>query len=178
MAPPADAEDMNLQLIGDIALAAILLGWIGYRQTTWRPVSTAGMLRMAVILGVVGVGLLAPTTAGIGGLDIAVMLVELVISLGIGAWMGALARFRPLDPPVPVGRSGRLATVESRTGWWGLVLWLVMIAVRIGMDAGAAALGAHIASSTGVILLMLAANRLARGAAIAARVQRLTAVEA
>ena len=169
---PTDPEGMNLQLVGSVVVGAALIGWIGYRQTTWRPVSIGGMYRTGLILAVVGVAAMMQTATALRGPDVAVLVVELVISLGIGAWMGTIARFRPLDPPRHVGRSGQVATQESRTGWWGLALWLVMIAVRIGMDAAAAAMGVHAASSMGVIVLLIAANRVARTAVIAARVPR------
>lgn len=169
---------MNLQTIGNAILIVLVIGWIGYRQTTWRPVAIGRMYRLALILAIVGAGLLVQQSGGLTGLDVAVLLVEVVISLGVGAWMGAIARFRPLDPPVPVGSSDQVARFASRTGWWGLALWLVVIAVRVGIDVLATGLGAHAATSTGVILLLIAANRAARTAVFAVRLERRAAVTA
>ncbi|WEG09417.1 hypothetical protein PU630_02275 [Microbacterium horticulturae] len=171
-------SSMDLETFIDIVLGIAIICWIGYRQTTWRPVSTGSMYRMSLILAVVGVVLGASSLAAMNGLDLAVLVAELVISLAIGAWIGALARFRRLDPPVSVGRRGTVADHESRTGWWGLLLWLSLIAVRVGMDVAATAIGARVATTAGVILLLLAANRAARTAMIAHRVERLRLVAA
>jgi hypothetical protein len=121
--------------------------------------------------------------------------------------MGKIAVFRPRnirpgDPGDPLngrgsGRRDRFAggddrdrvervlnadgtetVLESRTGWLGLALWIVMILVRIGIDAIASDMGSVLASATGVILVMVAANRLARTFVFAARVQKSTAVTA
>lgn len=163
---------MNLQLIANVLLAVLIIGWVGYRQTTWRVAAPSRMWRMPVILGIIGVAMLAQSRTVVTGLDVAVLAVELVISLAVGAWMGALAHFRRLESPVPVGKDGQVALYESRTGWWGLALWVVQIAVRIGMDVLAGHLGAHAATTTGVILLVLAANRAARVAVFAVRLDR------
>ncbi|KHK99541.1 hypothetical protein LK09_02645 [Microbacterium mangrovi] len=169
---------MNLQLVGDVLLGILLLGWIGYRQTTWRPVSIAQMWRMPLVLGVVGAAMIVQTSAILTGVDLAFLILELVVSLGVGAWMGAIAHFRRLPEPRPVGSKGAVALYESRTGWLGLVLWLLVIAVRVGLDVVAVRLGAHAATTTGVILLMLAANRAARVAVFGTRLGRLAPVPA
>lgn len=169
---------MSLQMLGNALLALALIGWIGYRQTTWRPIALSTMWRTPLIMGVIGIALLARTTspAALTSLDLGVLVCELIISLGIGAWMGRLAHFRPLATPRPLGRDGKtLATFESRTGAWGLVLWFVVLGVRVGIDALASMGGSHVATSTGVILLMLAANRAARTFIFA---QRITALPA
>jgi len=169
---------MSLQMLGNALLALALIGWIGYRQTTWRPLAIATMWRTPLIMGVIGIALLSRTTspAALTPLDLGVLVCELIISLGIGAWMGRLAHFRPLATPRPVGRDGKtFATFESRTGAWGLVLWFVVLGVRVGIDALASWGGSHVAMSTGVILLMLAANRAARTFVFAQRIAALPA---
>jgi len=168
---------MSLQMIGNVLLVLALIGWIGYRQMTWRPVAVSAMWRMPLILGVVGVVLLLQTAspAALTPLDLGVLVAELIVSLGIGAWMGALAHFRPLPSPRPVGRDGALATFESRTGVLGLLLWFLVIAVRVGLDVLASLAGSHLATSTGVILLMVAANRAARTFVFAQRIATLPA---
>jgi hypothetical protein len=193
--PARDAEDMTLQTIGNALLIVVLIGWIGFRQLSWRPVSIARMWRVPAIMAVVGVVLLVQTTDAtqLTALDIAVLLVEIAISLGIGAWMGSIAVFRPLsrphdDPLASTTRSARASrdrdailqgsTVESRTGWWGLALWVLVIVIRIGIDVLAAQAGSHLAASTGIIVLLVAANRAARTAVFAYRLDRMPAVAA
>jgi hypothetical protein len=160
---------MDLQIIGNVLLALVILAVVAYRQTTWRPAVPGALLRAPLIMGVVGVFLLVQQHILLTGLDVAVLVVELVVSLGVGAWMGAIAHFRRL--PSTAGASA----YETRTGWWGLALWLVVIAVRIGIDVVATGLGAHAATTTGVILLLLAANRAARAGMIGLRLDRMRA---
>lgn len=167
---------MNLQLLLNGLLALALVAFISFRQLRWRPINVARMWRMPLILLVIGLITIANQVKGerVTGLDIGVLAVELVIALGVGAAMGRLAQFRPLsrtgDPNQP--------EFESRTGWVGMVLWIVMIGIRIGVDVWALRNGALVAASTGVILIVLAANRAARTAVFAARVARLDALAA
>lgn len=159
---------MNLSLLGNIGIGLLLLVYVGYRQTTWRTVDAARMLRTPVILGILGVYSLVRATGGLTAFDIAVLGIELALTAGVGAWMGALAHFRRVDAAASGG-----SRYESRTGWWGLALWLVVIVVRVGVDAVATRMGSHLATSTGVILLLFAVNRGIRAAVLSARVARL-----
>ncbi|WP_345761956.1 hypothetical protein [Diaminobutyricibacter sp. McL0608] len=169
---------MTLQTIGNALLIVVIIGWIGFRQLTWRPVSISSMWRLPAIMAVVGVVLLVQTTDAthLTALDIAVLLVEIAISLGIGAWMGSIAVFRPLASPITDPQ--RPASVESRTGWWGLALWVLVIVIRVGIDVLAAQAGSHLAASTGILVLLVAANRAARTAVFAYRLDRMPAVAA
>lgn len=169
---------MTIQTIGNALLILVLIGWIGFRQLSWRPVSINRMWRTPAIMAVIGVVMLVQSTDAtkLTALDVAVVLVELAISLGVGAWMGSIAVFRPLATPITDPQ--RAATMESRTGWWGLALWLVVIAVRVGIDVLAAQAGSHLAASTGMILLLLAANRASRTAVFAYRLGRTAPVAA
>ena len=192
---PRNAGAMTLQTIGNALLIVVLVGWIGFRQLTWRPVSIARMWRVPAIMAIVGVTLLVQSADAtrLTALDFAVLLVEIAISLGIGAWMGAIAVFRPLsssheDPLASTARSAlasrnrdailQSSSVESRTGWWGLALWVLVIVIRIGIDVLAAQAGSHLATSTGIIVLLVAANRAARTAVFAYRLDRMPAVAA
>ncbi|WP_431218754.1 hypothetical protein [Leifsonia xyli] len=166
---------MTLQTIANGLLILLLVGWIGARQLTWRPVALGRMWRSPLIFAVLGCVLLLQqvSPSAVTPLDIALLLGELVFSLAVGAWMGSIAHFRRLPEPVVTGRDGRdLAEYESRTSMWGMVLWLVVIAVRILVDVLASLAGAHLVSAAGVILLVFAANRAARTAVFAARLDR------
>ena len=166
---------MTFQMVVNGILILLLIGWIGVRQLTWRPVVLTRMWRSPLVLAIVGCVLLAQQVkpATVTPLDIAVLAGELVFSLGVGAWMGAIAHFRLLPEPVAAGRDGRdIAVYESRTGGWGMALWLVVIAVRILVDVLAAQAGSHLVAATGIILLVCAANRVAGTAVFAARLDR------
>lgn len=165
-------------LINAVVILA-LIAWMGYRQLTWRAVAPSTMYRTPLVLGIIGMAMLSQqqSTGSISALDIAVLAVELVISLGIGAWMGSIAHLRALADPVSVGRGG-VARFESRTGPLGIVLWVSVIVVRIGIDVLAGIAGSHLASATGVIFLVLAANRAARVMMLARRIGAIRTVEA
>ena len=160
---------MNVTSVLDILLVVLLIGWLGYRQSTWRPVVPSRLWRTPIVLAAVGVFSLA-RGATFGPMDLAVLVIELVLSLGVGAWMGALAHFRVQEQPA----DGAGARVESRTGWWGMALWILLVAARVGIDVVAASMGAAAATGAGVILLVFAANRAARGAVVSARLARLS----
>lgn len=190
---------MSLQTLGNVVIIVVLVGWICVRQLNWRPLVISQMWRFPVIMAVIGFFLLARSGATrITSLDIAFLAIEIVLSLVIGAVMGRIAQIRPIaraagstpaasaaagGSPAPFGRGGlsgtagsgsarALATLETRTGWVGMILWIVLIAVRVGMDVLASNMGDKLATSTGIILILLAANRIARVAVLAYRLER------
>ncbi|CAM5376431.1 hypothetical protein [Leifsonia shinshuensis] len=172
---------MNVQTLTNAILIVVLIGWVGYRQMVWRPVSIAQMWRFPAIMSLVGVVLIVQQVkpSSLTPLDLAVVAGELVLSLAVGAWMGAIAHFRPLESPVRLGRDNRYtASYESRTGVLGIVLWVLVIGVRVGVDVLASMAGSHLATATGVIFLVFAANRAARTAVFAARLDRHAALAA
>lgn len=167
------------QLVIKALLILLLLVWIGYRQTTWRPVDPSGMWRMPVVLAIIGVVTLGRSAelAHLSGIDIAALLAELVVSCGIGVLMGMISKFRPMSAEAQhTYRQRRRAAagveLEARTGWIGLVLFFALITIRVGMDLYAVRMGSELSATTGVILLMVAANRAARVAVILARANR------
>ena len=172
---------MTTQTLTNAIVILLLICWVGYRQMTWRPVSIAKMWRFPAIMSVVGVVLIVQQVkpSAVTLLDIAVVAGELVLSLAVGAWMGAIAHFRPLESPVQLGSDARyIASYESRTGVLGMVLWVLVIAVRVGVDVLASMAGSHLVTATGIIFLVFAANRAARTAVYAARLERHAALAA
>ena len=172
---------MTVQTLTNALLILLLICWVGYRQLTWRPVSIAKMWRFPAIMSVVGIVLIVQQVkpSAVTLLDIAVVAGELVLSLAVGAWMGAIAHFRPLESPVQLGSDARyIASYESRTGVLGMVLWVLVIAVRVGVDVLASMAGSHLVTATGIIFLVFAANRAARTAVYAARLERHAALAA
>ncbi len=172
---------MNSQLLVNTLVILVAVGWIGLRQVNWRPVELGRMWRGPVIFGIIGVVMLANSTnlSTLSTFDVGVLVFEIIVSLGVGSAMGAMAKFRPLtDAGRAHARSDSTATLESRTGWWGFAQWVAFIALRIGIDAGAGALGSQIASSTAVIIILLGANRAARSAVFTARIGRMNSIAA
>jgi hypothetical protein len=172
---------MTTQTLLDLVLAVALLCWIGYRQLTWTAVAPERMWRMPALLAIIGVVTLFQNGAGgtISAADLGILAIETVISVGLGAVMGLMAHFRPIGERTLAafhakdrGRSITIPTIESRTGWLGMALWLVLIGMRIGGEVYAHTTHSVLLTSTGVILLTVALNRAARIVVITERVKR------
>lgn len=178
---------MSIVNIAEIVLGIALVVWIMYRQMTWSAVSVARMWRMPLILGAIGV--ITLVTSGsrqtLTGVDLGLLAIELAVAVVTGALMGMVAVFRPIsERSLAAWRARRRAddasepTVESRTGWIGLVLWIVLIAVRVGLGFWGHSLGSAIAESSGVILLVVAVNRAVRTLVFSLRHDRHLALSA
>lgn len=179
---------MNSSTLLNIAIGVALLIWISYRQLTWTPVVPGRMWRMPAILAIVGLFLLVQDNAfaHVTGTDLAVLAIETVISLGLGVVMGLLAHFRPMSDDSRRAYAARnaarvqgvLPALETRNGWFGMALWLVLIAIRVGGEFWAHANGSALLMSTGVILLTVALNRGVRILVIIQRAERHPALAA
>lgn len=157
---------MPVQTLADIVIGLALVGFLMYRQATWQFLDAGRIWRMPVVLGAIGVVMIAKSSAGpVTSMDVAFIGAEVVVSIAVGLLMGSIAQFRVAARPDDEGRS-----LQTRTGGLGAVLWVVLIAVRIGMDVLGSGLGAHLLSSTGMILLMIAVNRAARALVLDRRI--------
>jgi hypothetical protein len=95
---------------------------------------------------------------GVNTADIACIIGSALIATGIGAAQGAKMRLELRD-------GGLWGQMPVRSLW----LWGALILSRVAVTVVAVPLGAHIASSTGSILLVLGLNRLAQAAVITLR---------
>jgi hypothetical protein len=175
---------MNISTVTDILIAVAVLCWIVYRQFTWQLASPSRLWRMPAVIAIVGLVMLAQTRsiANVRPVDLLILAGEIVLSLGLGAIMGSLARFRTRGQRasdvrqrsgVPVGFDESVTVTETRTGALGAALWIVLIAVRVGIEL----LTTHyfpsaLLASTGTILLVVAANRAARALVVTVRMER------
>jgi hypothetical protein len=175
---------MNISSIADILIALAVVCFVIYRQFTWQLVSPRSLWRMPIIIGIVGVVMLSQikSLSAVSPVDLLILVGELVLSLGLGAIMGSLAKFRARAQrasdvrqrsSVPVDFDPSVTVTESRTGALGAALWVILIAVRIGIEL----LTAHyfpsaLLASTGTILLVIAGNRAARALVITLRMER------
>jgi hypothetical protein len=163
-----------------VLIALVLVARVLYQQSTWQPVDPDALLRMPAVLGVIGLVSLVGAGVVPTGADLGVLTVEAAVAVATGAAMGAVATFRPLSD---AGRQ-RLATrrrgtdraaavtVESRTGGRGVLLWLVVLVVRVGLGVVSHAQGLEVASATGTVFLALALNRVARALVLRSRLER------
>jgi hypothetical protein len=161
---------MSIVNIAEALLGVALLIWIVVRQMTWNAVDVGRMWRMPVVLGIIGVVTLVSTgsSKNLTATDLGLLAIELAVAVVTGVLMGFVAVFRPItEPGLARWRERRRSdgpepTTESRTGWIGLALWIVMIAVRVGLGFWGHSMGSALAESSGVILLVVAANRVVR----------------
>lgn len=158
---------MSVQLVANILIGIALVVFLGYRQATWQYLDPTRIWRTPLVMAIVGVVVLAQTKATVTTTDVVFLGIEALITVGVGLTMGSITRFRTVGTPDSKGR-----TIQSRTGWLGAALWVVLIAVRIGLDVLGGHLGAHLLTSTGTILLVLALNRAARALVIDQRIPR------
>ena len=92
---------MTMQTLANIAIGLVLVGYIVYRQMTWRVVSRSRLWRMPIVLGAIGIVMIGQSKGGhlLTFVDAAAFVVELAISLGVGALMGRLASIRARGVP-------------------------------------------------------------------------------
>lgn len=173
---------MTISNAADILIAIGVLGWVIYRQLTWQIVRLSRLWRLPVILGVVGIIMLAQTRSltVIRPLDLAILGGELVIALIVGAGMGRMATFRTrAQRPGDVDhRNGERhdpagTVIECRTGGWGAALWVILIVIRVGIELLVTQYDrSALLESLGTIVLVLALNRGARAFVVANRMER------
>jgi hypothetical protein len=158
---------MSVQLIANVVIGLALVGFLAYRQMTWQYVDPTRIWRLPIVMGIIGVVMLANTKGGatVTSTDVVFLGIEVLISVGIGLTMGRITTFRTAPQA-----DGRGRTLQTRTGALGGVLWLVLIVVRVGLDLAGTQLGAHLLTSTGTILLMVAVNRAARALVVDQRI--------
>jgi len=158
---------MSVQLLANIVIGIALVAFLGYRQATWQYLDPSRIWRTPLVMAVVGVVVLAQSAATVTTADVVFLGIEALVTIAVGLTMGSLTRFRTVATP---DRKGR--TLQSRTGALGAVLWIVLIAVRVGLDVVGGHFGAHLLTSTGTILLVLALNRAARALVVDQRIPR------
>ncbi|AYF74484.1 hypothetical protein D7D52_12125 [Nocardia yunnanensis] len=161
---------MNLQsAVVEVVVAVVVIGWIMYRQTRWQLLDAGRLWRGPIVLAVIGVvqmkSVLADGTLSVTA--IALLAVSAVLAVAVGLAMGLLSQVRTGAPGL-----------EARTGWVGSLLWLVLLAVRIGVDVCAHLAGAAVVTSVGAILLVVALNRAGRAVVLARRAEQARMVAA
>jgi hypothetical protein len=159
----------------DLLLGLAIVVCLCSRQLTWRPVVTAKMWRLPLILGVVGLIQLSQLSdrPPVKAADVAILVLSGLLAIVSGVLMGWIARFRPITAAGPGA-----ATVESRTGWLGVGIWIALIGGRILLEVLGHQLNAELATSSGVIFLVIALNRAARTLVFSARLDRHRALVA
>lgn len=159
-----------MQNVGEIVLVVLVIGWVVYRQTQWQALDHARLWRLPIILGIIGVLSLksAVGTTTVQPISVVLLVVSAVLAAGVGLLMGTMSQVRRFE--------GR---IEARTGVAGSMLWLVMLAVRIGVDVAGHVLNAGpLVTSAGAIMIFIALNRAGRTLILARRSEELRMVAA
>jgi hypothetical protein len=140
-----------------VAVAVLVIGFVTYRQTRWVPVKLSKLLRMPVIFAVAG-ALQIPSSLKqlprgwhLDALDVAVISGELVLALVVGWLMGRMTEIANVR-----------GVTSSRLGGWGIAVWLIFIAVRIGLGVVASAWSAPLAALPVTVFFVVAAVKLAQ----------------
>jgi hypothetical protein len=174
---------MNPTTVLTIVIAVAAVVWLSYRQTTWQPLSPSRAWRMPLILAGVGaLGLFTGRTLGTG--DLGLLILELVVGAAVGAAIGRIAHLRPVTAEAlraqPAGprANGEPPAFEARNGVWGLTLWILLIAARVGLVFWISTLGVNAQTAPAAIIMLLGVNRLARIGVIMARARRLSLIPA
>jgi len=139
------------------ALAAlVVIALLVVRRSRPRPVADQA-LRKPLILAAVGLFLLRDTP--LDGPDVAFLVLTACVALGLGAARGAVVRLHD---------GGR------QTSWGPACFALLgaLVVVRLGLDAGAVALGVTAGTIGHSILFALGLSLLAESAVVATRVGR------
>ncbi|MBK0331617.1 hypothetical protein I8D64_09405 [Brachybacterium sp. MASK1Z-5] len=153
----ASSIPWNALLEGLIVLAMLAL--ILRQQLRWRTV--ARMQRIGTVLSVIGLVLVLQQIAQsrLDAVSLGYLVLTVAFAIAAGLVMGLVSTVRP-------GADGSL---EMRGGWWGLALWVVYIAVRVGMSIAVVVLtGSQSSRTTGLILVSVGLARLV-SAAVATR---------
>jgi hypothetical protein len=167
---------MTSQTLITLVVALLVLARVLWTQSSWRPLEPERAWRGPLLLAVLGAaGILSSDLGPLTPADLGVVLIEVAVSAAGGATMGTIATIRPLTE----GTRARLAhrrrppttpvLLETRTGAPGILLWIGLLAVRIGLSAYSHSHGLALASASGLIALLLATNRAARSTVLLAR---------
>lgn len=166
---------MSAQLLVNVLLGIALVGYIASKQLRWTRIDRQGVWRLPLILGVIGLISLSSQAKGltVGPVDIALIGVELAVAVTVGLLMGRATVYRIAATADAKGRR-----IEARSGVAGAALWVVLIALRLGLDVVGGLMGAHLLTATGVILLTVAASRAASALIVDARMPRVSSLTA
>jgi hypothetical protein len=140
-----------------IAVVAIVFYVIG-RQLRGEAVRGRRLIVLPAVLTAIGAVDLHSSHFAVRPVDVAILGLSGVIAAGIGVAQGSVMRLE--------SRGGVLWAQLPVKGLW---LWAALVGSRVAMTGLAIGSGAHLASSSSTILLMLGINRLSQAAVVTPR---------
>ncbi|ORC17795.1 hypothetical protein [Rhodococcus qingshengii] len=147
---PWDWSAVN-QVLDDVVILAGI-GWMIVRQFIWRSTDLSRMLRLPALILAAGLIYVVFEFWGDFRWMVAdwIIVGEFLLVAVTGTVMGHVTRFRSVE--------NRLQFKLNSAGLW---LWVIFVGIRVGSFYLAAALGASLAGTTGLVLLSFGINRLA-----------------
>jgi hypothetical protein len=139
-----------------ILLIAALVGYVIVRRFTGQPLQGRSFV-LPLVITVYGGYQLRDVRLGVP--EITFLAVEVLLALGLGALRGMTIQIYT--------RAGHL---WQRYRWTTLAVWIVSIAVRLGLAAGAHVAGLHLPTAS--LMVMLGASLLAETAIVGQRALR------
>jgi hypothetical protein len=149
-------------VIAEFAIIAALLVLLIVRQVRGQYMDLRRLWGIPLILAVVGAIYIPLTVQRVVHADLLLTAVGVIVSIGVGLGLGALTTASRAATP---DRRGR--TLVIRSGWKGGALWIVFIAARLALQPAAAAMNAHLVTSAGVVLILVAIARAAMAVVVA-----------
>jgi signal transduction histidine kinase len=97
---------MTSSTLIELLLGLALIGYIGSKQLTWRPVDPARVWKLPLILGAIGVVSMARQGGPVRPVDVVILGLSFAFALASGVVMGPITRFRPIFLPKDYVRLG------------------------------------------------------------------------
>lgn len=154
-----------------IPIIALFVGFIIYRNTTWRTVKLAKLLRLPVVLALFGTYSVFATAESLGNrwvpsdVDFSVLGSEVVLAVIVGWAMGKLSQFRTLD-----------GVVSSRLSRAGVAVFVSFIVIRVVAAVVAGQYGGTSAIMSSSVLLIIAVIKLVQALVIRQAVAEHSAI--
>ena len=145
---------------------ALLLAVLVIRQVKGQYVDERLLWRVPIVLAALALVYIPFTVSTVVPADAALTLIAIAIAVGVGLASGALTTVEIAATPDRRGRRVRI-----RSGWKGGALWLAFIAARFALQPFAATFQAHLVTSAGVVLALVAIARAVFAVVVAPRVR-------
>ncbi|WP_344779235.1 hypothetical protein [Microbacterium marinilacus] len=159
-----------------LALIVALIIFLLAQQLFWSRLDIRRPWALPVILGGVGILLVSLRPFPMTVVDLVISGVLFVAAFLTGIAMAAITQFRPIASP---GKSSSTEVgadrLEERTGWGGIAMLALLVVARVVLSLVLKNDGAGYMATSGILLLLFAANRVAYVIAIRPRVRRAVA---
>ena len=121
-----------------------------------------------IILAAIGLIYLPLTVHTVVPADALLAVVAVAISVAVGLAMGKLTTAYTVAEPDRRGRN-----IMIRSGWKGGALWIVFVLARLALQPLAASMNAHLVTSAGVVLILIALTRATMAIIVSPRMRRV-----